>query len=60
VTEAQARKALDLLGGRAGDHLQEIGTAQLRVGRALAAQGSLDEGERWIAVADETFRQANS
>ena len=42
--EAQARKALDLLGGRV-DHLQEIGTAQLALGRALAAQGSLDEGE---------------
>jgi transcriptional regulator with XRE-family HTH domain len=51
VTEAQARKALDLLGDRV-DHLQEIGTAQLALGRALAAQGSLDEGERWIAAAD--------
>jgi tetratricopeptide (TPR) repeat protein len=59
ATEAQARKALDLLGGRV-DHLQEIGTARLALGRALAAQGSLDEGERWIAAADETFRQANS
>jgi tetratricopeptide (TPR) repeat protein len=59
LTEAQARKALDLLGGRV-DHLQEIGTAQLALGRVLAAQGSLDEGERWIAAADETFRQASS
>jgi tetratricopeptide (TPR) repeat protein len=57
--EANARKALELLGGRV-DHLQEIGTAELALGRALAAQGSLDEGEQWIARADETFEQARS
>ena len=39
LSETQARKALDLLGGRV-DHLQEIGTAQLTLGRALAAQGT--------------------
>ena len=38
LSEAQARKALDLLGDRV-DHLQEVGTAQLTLGRALAAQG---------------------
>ena len=57
--EAQARKALDLLGGRV-DHLQEIGTAQLTLGRALAGQGSLDEGETSIADAEATFERAQS
>jgi len=59
LSEAQARKALDLLGDRV-DHLQEVGTAQLVLGRALAAQGSLDEAETWIAAADATFEQARS
>jgi tetratricopeptide (TPR) repeat protein len=59
LTETQARKALDLLGGRP-DHLQEVGTAQLALGRALAGQGRLDEAEQWIAGADATFRQASS
>ena len=59
MTETQARKALDLLGGRA-DHLQEVGTAQLALGRALAAQGRLEEAEQWIARADATFEQASS
>ena len=45
LAETQARKALDLLGGRA-DHVQEIGTAQLALGRSLAAQGRLDEAEK--------------
>ena len=58
-SQTQARKALDLLGGRV-DHLQEIGTAQLTLGRALAAQGTLDDAERWIAAADDTFEQARS
>ena len=59
AAEASARKALDLLDGRV-DHLQELGTAELALGRALAAQGSLEEGERWIARADETFERARS
>ncbi len=59
LAEAQARKALGLLGGRV-DHLQEIGTAQLTLGRALAARGRLDEAETWITTADETFDQASS
>jgi tetratricopeptide (TPR) repeat protein len=59
MTETQARKALDLLGGRA-DHLQEVGTAQLALGRALVGQGRLDEAEEWIAGADATFQQARS
>ena len=58
-SELQARKALELLGERR-DHLQEVGTAQLTLGRARAAQGSLDDAEEWIAAADRTFEQARS
>jgi transcriptional regulator with XRE-family HTH domain len=58
-SEAQARKALALLDDRV-DHLQEIGTAQLTLGRALAARGSLDDAQTWIATADETFERARS
>jgi tetratricopeptide (TPR) repeat protein len=57
--EAQARKALRLLGGRL-DHLQEVGTAQLVLGRALAEQGELGEAEQLIATAERTFEQASS
>jgi tetratricopeptide (TPR) repeat protein len=57
--EAQARKALELLGHRI-DHLQEVGTAQLALGRALAAQGRLDDAEASIAAAEATFEQARS
>jgi transcriptional regulator with XRE-family HTH domain len=59
AAEQSARKALDLLGGRV-DHLQEIGMAELTLGRARAGQGALDEAETWIARADETFQRANS
>jgi tetratricopeptide (TPR) repeat protein len=59
LAETQARKALELLGDRE-DHLQEVGTAQLALGRALAGQGRLDEAERWITGADATFQQASS
>jgi tetratricopeptide (TPR) repeat protein len=59
LAEAQAQKALGLLDGRV-DHLQEVGTAQLTLGRALAAQGRLDKAETCIAAANETFNQASS
>jgi transcriptional regulator with XRE-family HTH domain len=59
AAERNARKALDLLGGRV-DHLQEIGMAELTLGRARAGQGALDEAETWIAKADETFGRARS
>ena len=59
LAEMQARKALDLLDGRP-DHLQEIGTAELALGRSLAAQGRLDEAERWLTHAEETSVRANS
>jgi transcriptional regulator with XRE-family HTH domain len=59
LSQTQARKALDLLGDRV-DHLQEVGTAQLTLGRSLAAQGETEEAERWISAADETFERARS
>ena len=59
LAEVQARKALDLLDDRA-DHLQEIGTAELALGRSLAAQGRLDEAERWLTHAEETSVRASS
>src|SRR5262249_37028320 len=57
--ESQARKALDLLDSRV-DHLQEVGTAPLTLGRAPAGRGSLDEGELCIAAAEATFERAQS
>jgi tetratricopeptide (TPR) repeat protein len=59
AAERNARKALDLLGDRV-DHLQEVGMAQLILGRAHAGRGDLDEAERLIAAADDTFRRAES
>jgi tetratricopeptide (TPR) repeat protein len=59
AAETSARKALDLLGDRV-DHLQEIGMAQLSLGRSYARQGELEEAEKWIAAADETFCRAGS
>jgi tetratricopeptide (TPR) repeat protein len=59
LAETQARKALDLLGDRT-DHLQEVGTAELALGRSLAAQGHLDDAERWIVRAEETSERASS
>jgi tetratricopeptide (TPR) repeat protein len=57
--EIQARKAIELLADRV-DHLQEVGTAQLALGRAVAAQGRLGEAEELIAAADATFERASS
>jgi tetratricopeptide (TPR) repeat protein len=59
AAERNARKALELLDGRV-DHLQEIGMAQLVLGRSLAARGALDDAERWIGSADESFARAES
>jgi tetratricopeptide (TPR) repeat protein len=59
LAEAQAAKALDLLAGRP-DHVQEVATAELALGRSLAAQGKLDEAEEWIARAERTSEQASS
>jgi tetratricopeptide (TPR) repeat protein len=43
--EDQARQALDLLDGRV-DYIDEIGSAQLVLGRALLEQDRLDEADR--------------
>ncbi len=59
AAEMNAQKALDLLGGRV-DHLQEIGMAQLILGRAYAGRGRLDDAQEWIATADRSFSEAKS
>ena len=59
LAEEQARHALTLLDGRV-DYLDEIGSAQLVLGRALLDQGRLDEAEEWFAAADASFEQLSS
>jgi tetratricopeptide (TPR) repeat protein len=49
--EENARRALDLLGGRE-DYLDEICPSQLVLGRALMERGLLDEAEECFRVAD--------
>ena len=57
--EEQARYALRLLEGRT-DFLDEIGNAQLVLGRALLAQGELDDAEDAFAAAESSFAQLSS
>ena len=57
--EEQARQALELLKGRV-DHLDEIGNAQLVLGRALLEQDRLDEAESALASAESSFEQLSS
>ena len=57
--EAQARRALDLLGGRL-DFVSEIGTAQLTLGKALLEQDRLEEAQEMLAAADRSFEQLSS
>jgi tetratricopeptide (TPR) repeat protein len=57
--ERHARHALELLTGRV-DYLQEIGTAQLTLGRALLEQSRLDEAQATLAAADTSFQQLSS
>jgi tetratricopeptide (TPR) repeat protein len=59
AAEESAQKALGLLDGRI-DHLQEIGMAQLILGRSRAARGELESAEGWIASAHATFQEARS
>src|ERR671935_140760 len=54
--EEQARYALKLLDGR-DDHLDEIGNAQLVLGRALLEQDRLDEAEALFGEAERSFEQ---
>ena len=57
--EAQARHALELLDGRA-DYLDEIGNAQLTLGRALLDQGNLDKAGEAFEAAETSFEQLSS
>jgi len=57
--EEQARHALRLLEGRE-DYLDEIGSAQLVLGRALLEQDRLDEAEASFADAESSFGQLGS
>jgi tetratricopeptide (TPR) repeat protein len=59
VAEEQALQALDMLDDRE-DHLDEIGNAQLVLGRALLAQDRLDEAERALAASEASFDQLSS
>jgi tetratricopeptide (TPR) repeat protein len=57
--EEQARQALDLLDGRV-DYVDEIGSAQLVLGRALLEQDRLDEAEAAFAAAETSFGELGS
>jgi tetratricopeptide (TPR) repeat protein len=57
--EEQARQALELLKGRV-DHLDEIGNAQLVLGRALLEQDRLDEADSSFRSAETSFEQLSS
>jgi tetratricopeptide (TPR) repeat protein len=57
--ETQARKALELLDGRE-DYLDEIGNAQLVLGRSLLDQGQLTEADEWLKAAEQSFEQIGS
>ncbi len=57
--EEQARHALQLLEGRV-DYVDEIGSAQLVLGRALLQQERLDEAEAAFAAAEACFGELGS
>jgi tetratricopeptide (TPR) repeat protein len=59
LAEEQARQALEMLQGRV-DHLDEIGNAQLVLGRALLEQDRLDDAEEHFAAAESSFDQLSS
>jgi tetratricopeptide (TPR) repeat protein len=59
VAEEQSRQALEMLIGRV-DHLDEIGNAQLVLGRSLLEQGRLDEADEQFAAAESSFDQLSS
>ena len=59
LAEKQARHALDLLGDRP-DFLDEIGNAQIVLGRALLEQGRLDEAETIFDQAEASLTQLSS
>ncbi|MGH2977968.1 MAG: tetratricopeptide repeat protein [Gaiellaceae bacterium] len=57
--EAQARQALELLAGRV-DYVDEVGSAQLVLGRSLLEQERLDEAEAAFAAAESCFGELGS
>jgi tetratricopeptide (TPR) repeat protein len=59
TAEEQARHALEILAGR-DDMLDEIGNAQLVLGRALLEQDRLDEAEQELGRAEEAFARLSS
>jgi tetratricopeptide (TPR) repeat protein len=59
TAEEQARHALSLLGGRE-DRFDEIGNAQLVLGRSLLEQGKLDEAAVAFDEAESTFERFES
>jgi tetratricopeptide (TPR) repeat protein len=59
LAEEQARQALDMLHHRE-DHLDEIGNAQLVLGRALLEQDRLDEAEQALSASEASFEQLSS
>lgn len=59
LAETQARKAIMLLAERI-EHLQEVGTAHLALGRSLLAQGRLEEAAKEFDTADATFTRVAS
>jgi tetratricopeptide (TPR) repeat protein len=59
TAEEQARHALALLDERE-DRLDEIGNAQLVLGRSLLEQGRLDEAQELFAAAETTFEKYES
>jgi tetratricopeptide (TPR) repeat protein len=59
LAATQAHHALELLDGR-DDFLEEIGNAQLVLGRSLAEQNLLDESAEWLAAAGDSFEQLSS
>ncbi len=59
LAEQQAGHALDLLADRV-DFIDEIGNAQLVLGRSLLEQGRLEEAEEKFRDAEESFAQLSS
>ena len=59
LAEEQARHALELLAGRV-DFIDEIGNAQLVLGRSLLEQGKLEEAAEKFGAAETSFDQLSS
>jgi tetratricopeptide (TPR) repeat protein len=59
LAEEQARHALELLGDRV-EYIDEIGNAQLVLGRSLIDQGRLGEADEMLGRAETSFEQLSS